>query len=372
MNDNENRTVHVGNKVEAGKILLTNEQVLSKYDLEIRSPDEILRFEGLDYYDKIIAKDTHLYSIINTRKMGAASFPWWLEPANDSLEAMKQMEFCKYALKKIKGDMKDHFRVFLDCIAKGFSISEIIYDIDASGIWAGKIIISDLVPQDQKNFVFKAKPTMGYNIFAKSAEMWTEIPVPEDKVVHVVFDGKPPYGRPLLEKCYFYAWLKKEIGFKFWGIFLERFGGPTAVIYYPSNDPDATLQTQALDALKDLQNETGLVLPDNFKIDYLRVAQGDISYKELIDSCNSEMSKTVLGATQTVSEGQRGSYALARVHDIVRHEYKLNDVSIIQNAVQYQLIKRLIDYNFSNPMYPAIVFGEQSPEPAPEREADVT
>lgn len=356
--------------ISTGKILITNEQVLSKYDLEMRSPDEILRFEGIEYYDKIIAKDTHLYSILTTRKMGAASFPWWLEPADSSLEALKQMEFVRSAIKGIEGDLKNHFKMFLDAIPKGFAIAEIIYDIQQSGPWQGKIIIQRLIHHNQKNFIFKAKPDYGFNVFLRDAS-FNEISIPQEKIVHTVFDGEPPFGRPLLEKCYFYAWLKKEIGFKFWGVFLERFGGPTAVIYYPSSDPDSTLQSQALAALANLQNETGLVLPDNFKIDFLRVAQGDISYKDLIDSCNSEMTKAVLGATQTVQEGTKGSYSLARVHDIVRQEYKANDVSMIQNVVQFQIIKRLIDYNFANPLYPVLVFGEQTGSPAPSKEEEV-
>lgn len=354
--------------IQPGRILLTNEMILSKYDLELRSPDEILRFEGIEYYDKIIAKDTHLYSIINTRKMGAASFPWWLEPANQTLEAFKQMEFCKFALKQIEGDLKDHFKMFLDAIPKGFSISEIIYDTQVSGPWQGKLIIKKFIHHAQKNFIFKARPDSGFDVFAKDVSSWKNITIPQERIVHVIFDGCPPYGRPLLEKCYFYAWLKKEIGFKFWGVFLERFGGPTAVIYYPSSDPDSTLQTQALNALKDLQNETGLVLPDNFKIDFLRVAQGDISYRDLIDACNAEMSKTVLGATQTVQEGTRGSYALSRTHAEIREEYKFSDLSMIQNAMQFQVIKRLCDYNFASPMYPALVFGKPNVQAPPEEE----
>lgn len=353
------------------KILLTNEQILSKYDLEVRSPDEILRFEGFEYYDRIVAKDTHLYSILNTRKMGAASFPWWLEPANESLEALEQKDFCMFALKQIEGDMKNHFKMFLEAIPKGFAISEMIFDEVQKGIWKGKVIVSKFIHHSQKLFTFKAKPTTGFNIFAKDIQTYKDVPIPAERVVHTVFDGEPPYGRPLLEKCYFYAWLKKEIGFKFWGVFLERFGGPTAIIYYPSSDPDSTLQTQALNALKDLQNETGMVLPDSFKIDFLRVAQGDISYRDLIDSCNAEMTKAVLGATQTVQEGTKGSYSLARVHDLVRHEYKLSDTSMLQNVIQFQVIKRLCDLNFSQPLYPAFVFGESMSGAAPEKEMEV-
>jgi phage gp29-like protein len=342
---------------EKNEIILTNEKIRSKYNLDIRSPDEVLEFEGLEYYDKILARDPHLYSIMNTRKIGACSFPYILKPFNDTPEAKEQLDFMWFVLMEMKGDLPVHFKNILDAIPKGFSIHEIITKTQVSGRWDGKTVIYNLIFHKQKLFRFEAKPETGFKILFTDMKKGEEVEIPAQKLVHVIFEGfGNPYGDPLLEKAYWYHWFKKEVGLKFWGIFLERYGAPTAVIKYPAGETDSNLQNQALQALDDLQNEIGITLPDTFCIEFIKTAQGDISYRDLIDVCNAEMSKLVLGATQSVEEGRKGSYALSKAHSDVRFEYKCDGADLLKGAINNQIIKRIINLNFANPLPPIFEF----------------
>lgn len=339
-----NKQLHANEK----KIFLTNEKLLSKYKLDIESPDEVLQHEGLGYYDRMLSTDAHVYSIINTRKIGAASFKYKIIPKNDSREALYQRDFINLLLDEIP--IENHFFDILDAIPKGFSIHEIITKQNAD-----KIIIDCLVFHSQKFFNFKAKPKLGFDILYKT-DCLEEKKIPSNLILHSNFDSQSPYGKPLLEKLYWYYWFKKETGFKFWAIFLEKFGGPTSIMKYPAGDTSEILQTQALNALEDLQNETGIAIPDSFTLEFAKVSQGDISYQKMIDACNAEMSKAVLGATQNVEEGRRGSYALSRAHTDVRAEYKYHDTNILRKAIQSQIINRFIFLNFPNPLPPTIKF----------------
>lgn len=341
--------------VKEGSVVLTNKDLFSKFDLELRSPDKILEHEGFDYYDKMLSTDAHVYSIINTRKMGAGSFPYTLKPKNDSPEALEQALFIKFLLDEIP--IENHFFDILDAIPKGFSIHEIVtIPTDENHEFQDKIIINRLIFHPQQNFIFKVKPKTGYDLYFKSATFAEEKKLPSQNFLHANFDSNSPYGKPLLEKLYWYYWFKKETGFKFWAIFLEKFGGPTAIMKYPSGDTSTGLQEQANAALEDLQNSSGISLPDSFSLDFAKVSQGDISYQNMIDACNAEMSKAALGATQTVEEGRRGSYALSRTHTDVRAEYKLHDVRILRRAIQPQIIDRFIRLNFADPLPPTITF----------------
>jgi len=337
------------------KIILTNNILLSKFDLELRSPDEILKHEGFDYYDKMLSTDAHVYSIINTRKMGAASFPYILEPRNNSDEAREQLEFIQFLLEEIP--IENHYFDILDAIPKGFSIHEMVQTpVTENNQFKDKVIISRLVFHSQQHFLFKPKKKTGYDLYFKSATFAEEKKLPLENFLHAMFDSHSPYGKPLLEKLYWYYWFKKETGFKFWAIFLEKFGGPTAIMKYPSGDTSTLLQTAANDALEDLQNSMGISIPDTFSLEFAKVSQGDISYQNMIDACNAEMSKAALGATQTVEEGRRGSYALSRTHTDVRSEYKLHDTKILRKAIQVQIINRFTRFNFANPLPPTIKF----------------
>ncbi len=340
---------------KTSRILITNEQLLSKYNLELKPPDEVLRNEGYQYYNKMLKTDAHVYSIITTRKMGASSFPFTLIPRNSSSQALQQKNFMDFLLKEIP--IEDHFFDILDCIPKGFAIHEIITrHTNKNDDFNNKVIIDSLIFQNQKYFSFKAKSKIGYEIFYKGEHSGEKKPIPSVAILHSIFDSHSPYGAPLLEKLYWYYWFKKETGFKFWAIFLEKFGGPTAILSYPDGDTSTALQDQALAILEDLQNETGVVIPDSFSLEFQGARQGSVTFDKMIQICNSEMSKAVLGATQTVEEGKRGSYALSRTHTDVRAEYKNHDTRILRKTIQTQIINRFINLNFSKPLPPRIQF----------------
>lgn len=346
----------VKSPVKEDAVVLLNKDLFNKYDLELRSPDAILQHEGYDYYDKMLSTDAHVYSIITTRKMGAGSFPYTLKPKNNSIEADEQMSFIKFLLDEIP--IENHFFDILDAIPKGFSIHEIVSRrTNENDEFKNKVVVNRLIFHPQQHFVFKVAKRTGYELWFKSGSFAIEKKLPIEKFLHANFDSSSPYGKPLLEKLYWYYWFKKETGFKFWAIFLEKFGGPTAIMSYPSGDTSTALQDAANAALEDLQNSSGISIPDSFKLEFAKVSQGDISYQNMIDACNAEMSKAALGATQTVEEGRRGSYALSRTHTDVRAEYKNHDSRILRQSIQKQIIDRFTQLNFANPLPPKISFG---------------
>jgi phage gp29-like protein len=360
----------VKSSVREDSVILLNKDLFSKFEIELRSPDKILQHEGFDYYDKMLDTDAHVYSIITTRKMGAGSFPYKLTPKNDSQEALEQAIFIQFLLDEIP--IENHFFDILDAIPKGFSIHEIVSrPTNENDEFRDKIIINRLILHPQQNFIFKVRKKTGYDLYFKPADFSEEKKLPMENFLHASFDSHSPYGKPLLEKLYWYYWFKKETGFKFWAIFLEKFGGPTAIMKYPSGDTSKALQNAANAALEDLQNSSGISIPDSFTLDFAKVSQGDISYQNMIDACNAEMSKAALGATQTVEEGRRGSYALSRTHTDVRAEYKNHDARILRKAIQPQIIDRFTTMNFANPLPPRIDFiipaiGNSTDKPDPD------
>ena len=238
--------------VREDSVILLNKDLFTKFEIELRSPDKILQHEGFDYYDKMLDTDAHVYSIITTRKMGAGSFPYTLTPKNDSEEALHQAEFIRFLLDEIP--VENHFFDILDAIPKGFSIHEIVTrPTDQNDACADKIIINRLIFHPQQHFIFKVKKKTGYELYFRLESFADEKKLPLQNFLHANFDSNSPYGKPLLEKLYWYYWFKKETGFKFWAIFLEKFGVPTAIMKYPSGDTSDALQIQANAALDDWQ-----------------------------------------------------------------------------------------------------------------------
>jgi len=174
----------------------------------------------------------------------------------------------------------------------------------------------------QKYWAFKDKRFHGIaesEIFFKEAGISLK-KVPWTKVIHYAYDAQDSlYGRAAFKSIYWIWWFKKET-LKFWICFLEKYAGPTVVGRFPQGTPK-TEQDALLEILESIQKETAVAIPDHLSVDFLEASRSaPASYRDMIDFCNAEISKAILGATQTVEEGRRGSYALSRAHSQVRQE----------------------------------------------------
>ena len=122
---------------------ITNSKILGTFEFDLRSPDKVLEQEGFKYYNEMLSTDAHVYSVINTRKLGAASIPWQIIPKDSSPEALLQANFISFLLNEIP--IENHFYDILDAIPMGFSMHEIIPSENLQrGEFKGKIIIDKL------------------------------------------------------------------------------------------------------------------------------------------------------------------------------------------------------------------------------------
>lgn len=101
--------------------------------------------------------------------------------------------------------------------------------------------------------------------------------------------------------------------------------------------------------ISSLQADAGVTLPEGISIDLLeanRRGSAD-TFQTLANWCNDEMSRAILGQTLTVGEGSRsGSFALAKVHEAVRFDYIRTDACLLMDAINSQLVRWIVDFNF--------------------------
>jgi phage gp29-like protein len=141
------------------------------------------------------------------------------------------------------------------------------------------------------------------------------------------------------------VWFKKN-GIKFWLVFLEKFGMPTAVGKYPPGA--AKDQQQALlDAIDAIQNETGIKIPNNMEIDLLEAARsGKVTYETLCEYMDKQISKAVLGQTAT-TEGTPGKLGNETAQQEVRADILKADADLFCECVNQSLVRWIVDYNFA-------------------------
>ena len=320
------------------------------------NPDEILKKQGIAVYDEMEAKDTHVYSVYQTRKLAVSMIPWDIYPGDDSDRQKEIRDFIFTAIDDCKGVFSEDLKQLLDAIGKGFSILEIVWKLIDTGRWKGKYTVDELIFHKQKYWYFEHMrwhKTDGDIVLFGSGIGGK--PVPWEKIIYYAYDSEDNlYGRAAFKPCYYFYWFKKE-GWKSWVVFLNKYGSPTAVGKYPKGTKD-TDQTKLLDIVQRIQEETGIIYPDGMDISFLEAThQGTVSYEALANACNAEISKAILGATQTVEEGRRGSYALSRAHSEVRRERVEADAVEISDVINQQLVKRLVDFNFDTDVYPQFI-----------------
>ena len=323
------------------------------------NPDKILAKKGVDIYDEMVEKDSHLLAVYTTRRLAISRIPWDIQEADSSPRNLEMRDFVVDVINSCKGLFAEDIRQLTDAVGKGFSALEIRYKLISKGRWKGKYGIDELVFHKQKYWKMKraeSKGPSGIKFYYVGEYEITGREVPSEKVIHYAYMADDnPYGNAAFKPLFWPFWFKKEAGWKLWVLFLEKFASPTVIGEYPDGTEKGE-QDKLMDCINAIKNETGITIPASMALRFMEAShQGPASYSNMIDACNEEISKVILGATQTVQPGKKGSYALARTHSEVRRERVEADAIDIADVIQQQIVRRIIDYNFNTDIYPLFV-----------------
>ncbi|QQR95606.1 MAG: DUF935 family protein [Bacteroidota bacterium] len=131
----------------------------------------------------------------------------------------------------------------------------------------------------------------------------------------------------------------KRGGFGDWAQYCELFGMPFRVAKYDGYDEKTRQELES--ALKDAGSAAYIVIPKESDLNFIQNnTQGSsILYDQLIDVCNKELSKLILGQTMTTEAG--GALAQAKVHQEVEQEIHNADKLFVRNVLNDKLIPLL-------------------------------
>lgn len=354
---------------ELEELSVVGRDIQRKFGLSNENPDDLIARKGMAYIEEL-AQDAHHSSTMATRRQKLIEKGWKIVPAvssNGKVTARNQeiRDFVLWNLENMAGAFEKDIEAFLSCLIFGFSLSELNYLPITRGKWQGKAGLQSIRYKPAKYFSFKFDAYGHYTINQIDPNP-NGTALPGWKFVHLIngFNDENPYGDSLTSKCAFWIWLKKNQA-KFWAIFNERFGSPLVDVAIPANKAnDPATVTAAEEIIEDVAFKAGIRRPDNFNIGFLEATRrGDITYGNFIEVCNKEVSKVILGATLISEEGKRGqgSYALSSNMFEVMESYVIFDSIISQTAINEQIIKRLVDYNYVTAEYPKFVWSGISP-----------
>jgi len=128
-----------------------------------------------------------------------------------------------------------------------------------------------------------------------------------------------------------------------WSEFCEVFGQP--IVIAKTTSQDAERKGKIMEQLKKLARSARAVFEPNEEIAILESKRGDDPkiFSVLVETCNKELSKLIVGQTMVLDDGS--SKSQAQVHDLLFDDITLSDKRYVERIANEQLIPKLIAAN---------------------------
>ncbi len=304
------------------------------------NPDKVLRSEsggkGIELYEDLL-RDSEVASALQKRKLAVIGREWEVLPASEKAADVKIADFVR---KVFEGFGYDDFRqALMSGIVLGFKPAEIMWEYSEGDVW-----VKDIVGRASRRFVFDLQ---GMPRLLTLQNMVDGIEVPDRKFViyRNVSDNGSKYG-DALGRSLFWPWWFRKNGIKFWAIFADKFGAPTGVGKYPAGTPQDK-QQKLLEAVNAIQQETGIVIPDNMLIELLEAERtGSVNtYESFCSYMDKQIVKVILGHSAAM-ESTAGKLGNEKQADQTRQDYLKADADALCGCQNNNLVRWLVDYNF--------------------------
>ncbi|MGI6295473.1 MAG: phage portal protein family protein [Armatimonadota bacterium] len=328
-------------------------------DFDFYNPDDLIGKRSYSIYDQM-QRDAQVQACLTIKKLAVLSHGWEVHPASSEPRDVEIADFVRFALVDMRGSILNVLYNVLDALAKGFSVLEINYHIFEDGPHKGRVGIASIKAKDPSIFSFDTDEFLNVRSLKRTGPGPSQQVLPSDKFV--VYSHMPryesPYGTSDLRAAHKHYW-SKDVLTRFMNLYLEKHGSPTAKGSYKRGTPKQA-QEELLRVLDKIQQQTAIVIPDDVKVELLEAGRsGEAGYLQAIEWHDKQISRAILCQTLMTDEGVRvGSYALAKVHlDVLKmclHKLKRD---LEEAVMREQVIKRLVDFNFSAKSYPTFSLG---------------
>ena len=316
--------------------------------------DSVLRNRGgdLQLYEQVFS-DPEVKSTFSQRQLAVTQCEWQVDPGGESPIDLEAAEFLREQLQRVGWDnitTKMLMGVFF-----GYAVAEIIYKPDGS-----RIVIDAIKVRTTRRFRYGkdsdlrllTMSNMHEGIPAEAPYFWN--------FCAGAYNDDEPYGLGLAHWLYWPVLFKRN-GIKFWLIFLEKFGMPTAVGKY---DATATPEekTRLLQAARAIQTDSGMIMPKEMELSLLEAARsGTADYKTLQDVMDATIQKVVLGQTAS-TQGTPGKLGNDNLQADVRKDIIKADADLVCESFNIGPVRWLIEWNFPGAAIPRVHRVTEEPE----------
>lgn len=319
----------------------------------LKSQDDVLKARGtggLSIYQQT-RSDPQIAALLAVRRRALISKDLIIEPggparrdriAADSLRA----QLTALNFDRITSGM--HWAVWY-----GYGVGECIYTRAD-----GEVVLSDIRVRDRGRFRFDRDRRL--RMLTQKDSIDGEL-MP-DRKFWVLTCGADhdddPYGLGLAHYLYWPAYFSRH-GMRAWIRFLDKFSIPTAIGRYKDNTDQAE-QIKLLAAIQSLQSDSGAVMPESMRIEFLELAKsGTTDFERLQVYFDQLKAKVIVGQVMT-TEAIGGQYK-AEVQSEVALNIVESDDDLMSESFCSSVARWLTQWNYPGAAVP-LVYREVRPQ----------
>jgi phage gp29-like protein len=311
------------------------------------NPDVLFGKTGvsMSIFDEML-QDAHIYAKLEQLKDRVYAMQWDVRARDFDDESAGVASFVKDCLNGL--GVKQLLQDMMMAVEYGFSVVEIVW-VEKDGVWLPKQALG----RRPDRFAFTSDAGLAL------ADGMTAIPLDEE-YKFIVHRNSPknenPYGTPVLSKCY-WPWMFKKAGFRYWLTVAEKYGVPTVLALFDSiDDADSRARAKELaDNLYNIQSDAAVALANVDSVQVLETKGTSADFSELVNICNTEISKAVTGEILTSDTSSNGSYSLAQQHLETLQTKSGKIAKALAETMTKTLVRWIVELNFGDAAVPSFV-----------------
>lgn len=319
---------------------------------EADAGDALRFFELAEFIEE---RDAHYVGILGTRRRSVAQLEPTVEAASDSAADAERADRVRDFLKR--DELQGEFFDILDCIGKGISFTEIVWD-NSEGQWQPE----RLERRDQRWFRFDRRDLTTPLMLNATGQ---EEPLKPWKFI--VASIKAKSGLPVrsgIARVAAWNYLFKAFTLRAWMIFTQTYGHPVRVGKYGAGATEADKAT-LFRAVANIGGDMAAIIPESMVIDFIEARSTGATSDLFLRKCDwldQQLSKAVLGQTAT-TDAVTGGLGSGKEHRQVQEDIERADAVALAEVINRDLIRPWMDLEFgAGGPYPRLVLARPEPE----------
>ena len=313
----------------------------------VRPNDDLLIQKGgnraLSTYQRLLL-DEQVQGSYSKLLQEVTSRPWYVQEYSDKPGDLAVRDFVAEVLEGLAID--DIFKGLAEALIVGFSVAEVMWKKTKRGV-----IPFDVRVRDQRRFVFQEAEdsqtgfTMRCLTFNR---MFEGIELPARKFIinrYWTQHNGDPYGSSIGRILYPLVKFRRR-ALESYVLYGDRYATPTTVATAPLSASPAEIDN-IYGMISNLSQETAMVLPEGFELDFINPEGTPDVFKSLIDYLDKVISLLICGENEA-GQAESGSRASSMVANVVRVVRASEISEMICHQLSQTLVRWIVDLNFGS------------------------